>query len=87
MGHNAPSMQCIISALCYLIILYHLSEHFIVKQAYGGLLRVYDNGFSAWVGNVCELVRMYNLDRPFTVNEFRNECKKSYAKLLKWLAR
>ena len=85
MGHNAPSMQWIISTLCYLNISYHLSEHLIVKQAYNGLLRVYDNGFSTWVGNVCELVRMYNLDISFTVNDFRNECKMWYAKHLKWL--
>ena len=58
------------SALCYLNRLCHLPEHLIVKQAYDDLLRLHENVFKAWVGNVCELVRMYNLDISLTVNEF-----------------
>ena len=46
----------------------------IVKQAYDELLRLHDNGFTTWVGNVCELARMYNLDISLTVNEFKNTC-------------
>ena len=33
-GIMPPSVQCIISMLCYLNRLYHSPEHFIVKQAY-----------------------------------------------------
>ena len=71
-----PSVQCIISTLCYLNRLYHVPGHFIVKQAYDELLRLHNNGFSTWIGNVCELVRTYNLDISLTVNEFKNECKR-----------
>ena len=75
-GIMPPSVQCIISTLCYLNRLYHLPGHFIVKQAYDELLRLHNNGFSTWIGNVCELVRTYNLDIWLTVNEFKNECKR-----------
>ena len=75
-GIMPPSVQCIISTLCYLNRLYHLPEHLIVKQAYDELLRLHDNGFTTWVGNVCELARMYNLDISLTVSEFKNKCKR-----------
>ena len=75
-GIMPPSVQCIISTLCYLNRLYHLPGHLIVKQAYDELLRIHNNGFSTWIGNVCELVRTYNLDISLTVNEFKNECKR-----------
>ena len=75
-GIMPPSVQCIISTLCYLNRLCHLPEHLIVKQAYDELLRLHDNGFTTWVGNVCELAHMYNLDISLTVSEFKNKCKR-----------
>ena len=37
---------------------------------------IHNNAFSTWIGNVCELLRTYNLDISLTVNEFKNECKR-----------
>ena len=78
-----PSMQCIISALCYLNRLCHLPERLIVKQAYDELLRLHDNGFTTWVGNVRELARMYNLDISLTVYGFKNKCKRVVSETFK----
>ena len=39
------------------------------------LLTLHKNGFSTWIGNVCELMSVYDLDSSLTVNEFQNECK------------
>ena len=74
-GVLPPSVQCIISVLCYMNRLHNLPNDLLVKQAYCEMLRLENNGFCTWTSNVCELARSYGLDISLTTKDFKKNCK------------
>ena len=74
-GVLPPSVQCIISVLCYMNRLHNLPNDLLVKQAYCEMLRLENNGFCTWTSNVCELARSYGLDISLTTKDFQKNCK------------
>ena len=65
-GIMPPSVQCIVSILCYVIGYTTWLNPLLSNKHMANYL--HDNGFSTWIGNVCQLVHTYNLDISLTVN-------------------
>ena len=53
----------------------NLSNDLLVKQAYCEMLRLENNGFCTWTGNVCELTHTYGLNISLTTKDFLKNCK------------
>ena len=77
-GVLPPSVQCIISVLCYMNRLHNVPNDLLVNQAYCEMLRLENNGFCTWTSNVCELARSYGLDISLTTKDFKKTLNKLY---------
>ena len=74
-GMLPPSVQCIISTMCYMNRLYHMPGGTIAKRVYEELNKLHSMGSTTWVTRVNEVITNHGMDITKLPSNFRIECK------------
>ena len=74
-GMLHPSVQCTISAMCYINRLYHMPADTIFKHVYELMNKPHSMGLMTWVTRVNDLIVKYGMDIIKLPSNFRTDCK------------